>query len=893
MENISIDFFLTPDGPSGRRVRTHLARYAPGLYRIAGPWSELMARAHAAYMLQPQATAWSETLRTLAAKNGDHFWSGSVDVAPEETIAELGAALTRLIEGGGPDANWDAGLDQLPRPSRLRTRISQLAELIKQIGTLPESFQMMADLLSTRHQPLRPIRVVHLPDLLPLNKWQEAVLNRLAKDAPVADSRLQGILNHALEPVKTAKPALLAARSLFASTEESMQMDESVHVLAARDRLEEVEIAAGMIQKAIGRGAPACQWGLLLPNDAFTIQTVEAVFKHYHLPLSGLEYRAWQRDLGREVVYLMLVCLRKPAPVMAIAALLTSALMPWSLEIGEHYAQALMNGDMALKRCSPDDNARRLMGAIDDGAETRLSLRQHLDTLKTLIEKEEQLPDHRQRAMDCIDDVLLSLEKMTDDIDWDSLLARTRPQTITVDRQRTYWKEGIAVFHEGQEPWRRVNHLLVLGFNDGHFPSGSKASAVLTDAEWEQAASTGWAVTTAELKREQQRHRFSRQLGAASDSLTFLFSHRDPGGNTLEASSSLVFLARRFGCAPEDLVLEAGRREDRQKVPELSVAESARSVLPRALPLADIDLKRDLLAAMDPESDQPVALSPSAADTLMVSPFAWLLRRLDCEPRVWGTDALNPIIAGMLAHGVFEKLFLVGRPLIEKDRIPETVSILLNRMMLTMAPFLRGPDWRVERLKLESEIIRAAERWRDLLDAWGATVIGAERWLKGVYKKIPLRGQSDLLLQLPSGKLLVVDYKKSSSKKRRQRMRSKFDLQANLYRLMIQSNGFPGPDHASSDIGVVYYLLDDMTALSDSPIVARDTVPGLEIMDHDISLEAMRHLDRRLDEIHLGRVMLNTTEDEAWWDKNAGIKVYALDNSPLLRLFMHEKKEAS
>ena len=893
MENISIDFFLTPDGPSGRRVRTHLARHAPGLYRIAGPWSELMARAHAAYMLKPTATAWSETLRALAVKKGDRFWSGSVDIAPEETIAELDAALRRLIEGGGPDTNWHAGLDQLPRPSRLHTRISQLAELRQQIGMLPESFQMMADLLNARHRPLRPLRVVHLPDLLPLNKWQKAVLDRLAEDAPVADSRMQGLLSHALEPAGTYRPALLAARSLFAPSDESMQVSENVRVLAARDRLEEVEIAAGMIQKTIGREIPACQWGLLLPNDAFTIQTVEAVFKRYHLPLSGLKYRARQRDLGREVVYLMLVCLRKPAPVMAIAALLTSALMPWPMQIGNNYAQAVMNGDLTLKKCPSDDDAKLLMGAIDDGAETRLSLQQHLGTLKTLIERGEQLPDPRQRAMDCIDDVVLLLEKMTDDLVWDSLLARTRPEIITVDRQQAYWKEGIAVFHEGQEPWRSVNHLLVLGFNDGHFPSGSKASAVLTDAEWEQVASTGWAVTTAELKREQQRHRFSRQLGAASDSLTFLFSHRDPGGNTLEASSSLVFLARRFGCPPEDLVLEAGRREDRQKVPELSIAESAVPVLPRALPLADIDLKRDLLAAMDPEFDQPVALSPSAADTLMVSPFAWLLRRLDCEPRVWGADELNPISAGMLAHGVFEKLFLVGRPLIEKDRIPETVSILLNRMMLTMAPFLRGPDWRVERLKLESEIIRAAERWRDLLDAWGATVIGAERWLNGVYKEIPLHGQSDLLLRLPSGKLLVVDYKKSSSKKRRQRMRSKFDLQANLYRLMIQSNGFPGPDHAPSDIGVVYYLLDDMTALSDSPIGARDTVPGLEIMDHEISLEAMRYLDRRLDEIHSGRVMLNTTEDEAWWDKHAGIKVYALDNSPLLRLFMHEKKEPS
>ena len=90
-----------------------------------------------------------------------------------------------------------------------------------------------------------------------------------------------------------------------------------------------------------------------MPNDAFTIQTVEAVFKRYHLPLSGLEYRTRQRDLGREAVYLMLVCLRKPAPVMAVAALLTSALMPWSLETGQQYAQTLMNGDLALKTVRP------------------------------------------------------------------------------------------------------------------------------------------------------------------------------------------------------------------------------------------------------------------------------------------------------------------------------------------------------------------------------------------------------------------------------------------------------------------------------------------------------------------------------------------------------------
>jgi hypothetical protein len=243
--------------------------------------------------------------------------------------------------------------------------------------------------------------------------------------------------------------------------------------------------------------------------------------------------------------------------------------------------------------------------------------------------------------------------------------------------------------------------------------------------------------------------------------------------------------------------------------------------------------------------------------------------------------------AGTLAHRVFEELFPAGKPLIDIKSIRKRAPVLLNRLTLQLAPFLRSPDWRVERLKLESEIVRAAERWRDLLASWGADVIGAEQWLKGVYQGIPLRGQSDLLLKLPSDKLLVVDYKKSSSGKRRSRMRSHFDLQAHLYRIMIQTGGLPDLETTPADIGVVYYLLNDQTALSDSVIPADGTAPGLEAIDTDISSAAMQHLDRRLAEIRSGKVKLNTTNDEKWWDKHASIPIYALDNSPLLRLFMH------
>jgi hypothetical protein len=148
-------------------------------------------------------------------------------------------------------------------------------------------------------------------------------------------------------------------------------------------------------------------------------------------------------------------------------------------------------------------------------------------------------------------------------------------------------------------------------------------------------------------------------------------------------------------------------------------------------------------------------------------------------------------------------------------------------------------------------------------------------------------------VQIPSGKLLVVDYKKSSSGKRRERMLKGFDLQAHLYRLMIQTGGLPGFESPPADIGIVYYLLNDTTALADGPVAEDGSVPGWETLTADISSQAMQHLDRRLTQIRNGTVKLNTTSDEDWWSKNASLPIYALDNSPLLRLFMRVAEVAS
>lgn len=339
--------------------------------------------------------------------------------------------------------------------------------------------------------------------------------------------------------------------------------------------------------------------------------------------------------------------------------------------------------------------------------------------------------------------------------------------------------------------------------------------------------------------------------------------------------------------------MDVDRVEDLSSIPNLPTAPAAPPSPPRPITVKDLDFKTDLLALFSKKEDALVPLSPSAAETLMVSPFAWLLRRIGCEPKEWAVDAFDVMTAGTLAHRVFEEIYQPGARLPTEAQIKKRVPAILRKWALQIAPFLRSPDWRVERFKFESDLLKAAVHWMRLLKACKADIVATEQWLRGAYGDVPLHGQSDLLLRLPDGKLLVVDYKKSSSTKRRERMRNGFDLQAHLYRLMIQTGGLADLSIATGDIGIVYYLLNDTTALADSPVANDGSVPGWEASTGDASSQAMQHLDRRLSQIRQGEIRLNHIDDEDWWSEQAALPIYALDNSPLLRLFMHTEETAS
>ena len=66
-------------------------------------------------------------------------------------------------------------------------------------------------------------------------------------------------------------------------------------------------------------------------------------------------------------------------------------------------AQAVMDGDVLLKKYRPDKDAKRLMAMIDQGVGYARRPSQAFNDVQTLLQSNEDLPDHRSRSLACID----------------------------------------------------------------------------------------------------------------------------------------------------------------------------------------------------------------------------------------------------------------------------------------------------------------------------------------------------------------------------------------------------------------------------------------------------------------------------------------------------------
>jgi RecB family exonuclease len=772
---------------------------------------------------------------------------------------------------------------------------------------LPDGLETIQSLLTAdgtnAHRVVKVYRKIGFPSLSP---WQEALLGKLATDATeVGDPELETILAGSLlpGPAGKAKSALRHLQeNLFRADPSKAALDDSVTCLGVRDSLEAAEIAAGMIQKALDGDSRlrTSEIGLLLPGDGSCEDAVREVFARAGLPVSGLEGSPRLRNLGGEAVFLFLATRRRPAPIMALAALYSSPLMPWDAATGNRLAMRIMGGTFRPE-ASPEMSSeeQRMIDLLREEHDAPKSLAGALKTFGFLLTGSVPMARHAETARAALESLLEAVLRIKGkEVPWEELTSLVPQDLVPSGGSPELTREGVTIFLEGEEPWRTVRHLFVLGFSAGLYPKGPDRSPVFDSSDMASLKSDhGYALETPEEGMARRRDLFLRQMGAVGERAVFLVPLRDAMGEKISPSGTATFISRLFEGiqTPEDLLRILERESHRSRVKGLAEARPADPVLPKVVELCDPDLKIDLLGD---GSGKIRPLSPSRMETLMVSPLAWFLQREGLLPKNWAPEEMDPKTKGTLAHKVFENLFRDGAPLPSEAKITSEAGKLLGDAIRHLAPFLDGSEWYVERKNLLNDVEIAALRWRELLDRCGAIIRAVEIPITGEYEGVPIRGQTDLVLSLPSGRIFVVDYKKSTSRTRRMCMEKGYDVQAPLYREMLRTGKVDEKGgealvqalKESREIGVLYYMMDDQRALTDTSDWIPRSVSGVEELGSDISEHGQDRVREFIRALRVGKIPLNREDDAETFEK-VGVKTYALDDSPLVMRFAHPAQE--
>jgi hypothetical protein len=273
-----------------------------------------------------------------------------------------------------------------------------------------------------------------------------------------------------------------------------------------------------------------------------------------------------------------------------------------------------------------------------------------------------------------------------------------------------------------------------------------------------------------------------------------------------------------------------------------------------------------------------------------------VLAELEAEHVSWQPETLDVMLRGSLAHEVFERLFPPGKDHPSPEQIEAEVPKLLLDRIRAIAPFLQTSAWTVERNMLETEIIKSAKHWSLILKSLDAEIVGNEFWLAGSLFDHPIHGKADCLLRLPSGQPVVVDYKKSSSGNRRDRLQKGWDLQVDLYRRMevrIDERSGEGVIRIAETLtswptppAVAYHTLNDGNLLLNG-VDDLDNAE-VELVGGDIAKNAVSLISARFNALKAGRLETNTTGDAKSFQKLAALSTYALEDSPLIAAFMRD-----
>jgi hypothetical protein len=853
----------------------------------------------------------------LVAVGNGQPWSESLAIAPEQTAAAVGAMLRQVMLATRDLEPTSIDTSTLPQDSRVRIHSQALLGLwISHPGVLPSDLAKLKDFLSSEAvDALQPITVIwdrHSARLTPLER---VVLEQLEHHHGAINENHIDLRRLIIERKATAAPEVSLAghvqRQMLNASAKPIAADDTLAVLSVRDSLTECEAAAAIIQRwlADDGSLKASDIGVILPASGDYALYLAEAFARAGLVASGLPAVATRRNIGAEAVLHFVQCRRRPAPAMALASLYCSPVLCWDPETGNALAGAVMQGDFEPQIAKAlTGKPASLFGLIRSGSpSTNAQLKEQLRNLHRLLSDDEALrPDVIEAKVQITRlSAALNAAPANGEPDWDKIIQFAAAYQAIAAKRGPYHLGGICVVLTHEAPTRAFRKLLALGFNDRSYPASPSGNPFFLDSEVALIlAATGLQLPSQASQLDASLALFTRQLGAASEQVILLFSERDRDGDALSPSSSLPLISRLVdGCEdPEKLIVPLGRCEgtiwdrliDWKPRPEFKSADAPE------IPV-HYDFGINLLTLRQKEDGTPRAQSPSRLEKLLVSPLAWLLGELGASHVSWQPEGLDVMLRGSLAHEVFERLFVPGSDHPDDATIDARTPELLMDRIRALAPFLQNPAWAVERTALEAEIIKSAKHWSMVLLSLGAEIVGNEFWLVGELFGHPVHGKADCLLRLPDGQPIVVDYKKSSSGTRRQRLQKGWDLQVDLYRKM----DVRVTEKASADVtriaetltgwkklpAVAYHTLNDGAVLINGGDAIDDD--HIEDIAGDIAENALLLIKSRFEALKVGRLDSNTTADAKFFKISAALGTYALEDSPLVTAFMRDDSEPS
>lgn len=882
-----LDFVLVPDALTANQVRASLAKESIIGVRV-GNYSSLIDTLIEQSLLPISEDIWAETLQTAALGITDVFWAESIQVDEAAVLSQLEYSLLQLLSA----LPLEQTLQTIAQPKNKAERYyNDLVNLHQQMQFMRPLEQMQSLAILQRFEPLVAMQVHLLPELFDFKVWQQSLIDFLHIETAdlcpsVHHSLIQSCLQQSL-PNPTNLFAKVAER-LFINTQ-PMAKPATFNGIVCRDQFEECTALASIVQQALDSGITPNQMAVIYPAWSDYPSWLQDCFAQAGIGVTNLPKVETQYDWLRSLLRELMVLQHEQFPPLAWKSVLSNPLMPWAnSNVASHIidvewaastkceylvtlADKFAHGLLSLLR-QPCLDEKALLGWLAEIAE-------HLQFIPNLgFSKKEW---HKQ--LDKISSNLTNNAQLNFEKQCQLLIALWQPSVMQLAQDKVAYLNSVTFLHEQEHLPFAVQHLFVVGFNQGAYAQNVPKLAkktVINHQSWSILSDKlGFVWDTFEAHIQFSQRQLKNNLSQATDSLTILAAQQSFDGGELFLSETALDLALCFAkpsAAESQDIFAPLVQSSHPFVKFVATAIPAKCI---HIP-TDLKFENDLLTLHN-TADYERAESPSSLEKMMVSPLAWVLDRQGLTDSSWQIQTLDIMLQGTIAHKVFE-LYETRQTEVFSESLYQQ---LFEQAVVEEAVFLQNPLWRMERTQLFQQVKPAFEQFCNWLHDNDWQIIDAEKHLSGTLWNLPVRGYSDAILQQQTT-TLILDYKKSKSPDRIKRLQHGFDLQTYIYRALYQQMTGANKIHSG------YFNLNDCVLVLDEAIdnssLMSIEAPGIPLIQQ--SQNAITHVKQRLDELASGEVMLNTLADENEWEK-VGIKAYPLKDNPVIKRFMKPAEE--